>query len=102
MSLYKAQFEQVITDTYFASFILSQSLLVFRSKQDKEKQKIDVIKEEKEKGLEFIKEKYGAVFLTITLIILGKQEPFHNHNKNICFELTVVEKMSDCEWWNSF
>ena len=84
LSLYKARYEQVITGAHFAAFILSPSILVFNSQQDKE-QKIDVTEEEKKKGLEFIKEKCGSGLLAITLKFLGKLEPFHNHDKSIFF-----------------
>ena len=55
-------------------------------------------KMKKKKGLEFIKEKCGSGFLAITLKFLGKQEPFHNHEKKNYFDPIVVKKMSNCEW----
>lgn len=102
LSLYKARYEQAMTDAHFASFILSPSMLTFNSNQKKEEEKIDITKEEKKKGLEFIKEKCGSGFVAVILKFLGKLEPFHNHDKSIFFDPTVVETMSDYEWWNSF
>ena len=83
---------------HFASFILCPSILVFNFKQDKDEQKIYVTKEEKKKGLEFIKEKCGSGFLAINLIFSGKQELFQKHDKTIFFYSTIVETISNSEW----
>ena len=91
----------MIRDAHFVAFIPSLSILIFKSKNEKnnekkKKEKNDLTKDEKKKGLEFIKVKCGSGFLKF----LEKLEPFQNDF--LFFNPKIYKTVSDCVWWNSF